>query len=350
MLFEQILLTSIKRINKERSKSAIFHLLTGKKSIQTVQDAHAYRLTPFYGLLPKLEENTFYIFVEQLFQKGMISFLEGGKAYLTSKGKAYYQKLSPKDINSFNGLLYHQIDDVFMKRLLLFIQVMTNGAKNHFNYIPIVEERVYTEWVREVYHREKNHIPYILRQLYTELEKICEKVSILEANIFVDRFSGYAFYGKSIDQLAAKYDQYPINIQLILKKTIHILLTNIKEHPKLYPILTGIVPNVTKQSILTRSAKQTYNLFLQGMTSEEIAKKRGLRLNTVYDHLVEISLYDHSFPFDDFISRDILEEIYKVIESTNTFKLKRIKEKVNPSISYFQIRLALAKYTKEREG
>ncbi|WBX79241.1 RQC domain-containing protein [Virgibacillus salarius] len=59
MILDGIILTSTSYLNKERSISAIFHIITGKKSIQTVQDIHMYQLKSFYGVYPSLDKAVF---------------------------------------------------------------------------------------------------------------------------------------------------------------------------------------------------------------------------------------------------------------------------------------------------
>src|SRR5690625_6290093 len=82
-----------------------------------------------------------------------------------------------------------------MNRLLLFIQMITNAKMNHFSYIPIIDERSYTIWARNIYHRLKNHLDETLEQLYLEIKQVCQKISTKEANIFIDRLTGYHRYG-----------------------------------------------------------------------------------------------------------------------------------------------------------
>lgn len=69
-----------------------------------------------------------------------------------------------------------------------------------------------------------------------------------------------------------------------------------------------------------------------------------MKVNTIEDHLVEIVLSDKSFPIADYVSLDDEREIAAAINELGTKKLKAIKQMVdNKQISFFQIRLVLAK-------
>jgi uncharacterized protein YpbB len=49
---DAVFLYCLKQIKDERSIYSLFHLFQGKKSSQTIQDAHLYKLTPFFRALP----------------------------------------------------------------------------------------------------------------------------------------------------------------------------------------------------------------------------------------------------------------------------------------------------------
>ncbi|HLS36330.1 MAG TPA: helix-turn-helix domain-containing protein [Bacillota bacterium] len=345
MIFQNIILQGVEQLKSERSSAAIYHILRGKRSIQTVQDAHIYKLTQYYGIIPKLEQSFFDSYVEELVKKNSLQSFGKQQFQITNEGK--YQ-LSQNKVNKvgFKGLKYHQIDEIFMNRLLLFIQMITNAKMNHFSYIPIIDERSYTIWARNIYHRLKNHLDETLEQLYLEIKQVCQKISTKEANIFIDRLTGYHRYGQSIHQLSVNYGHEPIDIQLLLTKVIHIILTSIFNNQKKFPLLNNIAPNLSKQtSFLTNSAQKTYKLFKQGYEITQIASIRNLRESTIFDHLVEISLYDEQFPFHQFLTKEIIDEVFDVLQENLTFKLKDIKQNVSPDVSYFEIRLALSKYT-----
>ena len=61
----------IKKFQGERSIYAIFHMLQGKKSSQTIQDAHLYGLTNLYGIMPNFTRLQLKSIVEKLGSKSL---------------------------------------------------------------------------------------------------------------------------------------------------------------------------------------------------------------------------------------------------------------------------------------
>jgi uncharacterized protein YpbB len=56
---ENILLYCLKQLNGERTIYSIYHLLNGKKSSQTLQDAHLFSLKRYFGILESLTRESF---------------------------------------------------------------------------------------------------------------------------------------------------------------------------------------------------------------------------------------------------------------------------------------------------
>lgn len=339
----------MKQMNRERSLAAIYHLLTGKKSIQTVQDAHIYHLTNFYGIIPSLKKVYFDHHIDQFVKKGYcIKEQEGTCIDITEKGNQWLQVNKDFSIHLFNGIQFHRIDQIFFKRLLLFIQMITNRKMKYHSYIPIVDDPTVTSWARKTYHMIKGDIDVILLKLHRELTQLLRQLPDQEANIFVDRLTGYQTYGMSINQLANKYHISLLDTHLILIRTIHKFITEISKQTSKYAVLRQLLNHMPENTFITRSAYRTYQLLKRGYSHETIAKIRGLKESTICDHLVEISLYDDNFPFQDYLQNDTYEEITRITSNQRSFKLKDIKRQVHPEITYFQIRLALAKKSWEQ--
>src|SRR5690625_8050073 len=69
----------------------------------------------------------------------------------------------------FNGLQYESIDQVFLSRLLLLIQVLTNGKMRNPSYIPVIDQLQITDWVKRAYQDMKQTVTQHLHMVYTEL-------------------------------------------------------------------------------------------------------------------------------------------------------------------------------------
>src|SRR5699024_537888 len=104
------------------------------------------------------------------------------------------------------------------------------------------------------------------------------------------QLTGATVIGQSKQQLVDKYNLSVADIELETLNVIHYILQhiNVDLHPILYHMKQEI-RGETIHSKLTHSTKQTYNLWQQGHQLEKIAFIRKLKINTIYDHLVEIA-------------------------------------------------------------
>lgn len=346
LLVEAIIIKCSLNIKGERTNSSIYHILQGKKSIQTVQDIHMYQLESYYGIFRSLTKGVFDKKINGLINEGMLQQVFGTEAFYTvsKTGEEWLdqQKKSNSMINYFNGLNYYGVTDVFIERLILLIQTITNTKMNHFNFIPVIDKTPAENWVKNVYQKKKTRETEVLETIFNELKRLLHDISDEEAEMFVDRLTGYKNYGMNIYQLAAKYDFTSEDVQLQLTGITHRLLDLIHRTKSDFPFMSYILRDISAGGYLTNSADKTHNFFKSGFSIEEIAQVRQLKENTIYDHIVEIALYDLNFPISHFVNEANQEKIIKAVRSTKSYKLKDIKQLVDEDITYFQIRLVLA--------
>ncbi|MBI5193038.1 MAG: DNA helicase RecQ [Nitrospirae bacterium] len=102
-------------------------------------------------------------------------------------------------------------------------------------------------------------------------------------------------------------------------------------------------PKATVQMMKTPTARLTLDLCRQGLSLEDIAKSRGLSVNTVASHIEELILSGEDIPIDRFVSMDRQVTIASVLDEKGTERLKPIKEALGNDFSYEEIRLVRAK-------
>lgn len=349
MLFQGIILKCSSHIKTERSISSIYYLLTGKRAIQTVQDAHLYELDQFYGIYKTMSKSSFDQVIDELVEQQLLTI--PSESTLTTKptlkGIDWLHKHEHHlPFRYFNGMTYNEIDILFLERFLLLIQVLTNSKMNHTSYIPVIDRPSTTQWIKTFYQKEKLQVDARLKEIYHELSLLLAEFSDAEAEMFVDRLTGFQHYGLSIHQLANRYNLSTNDAQILLIGMTHHMLDHIQRNPPLFPLLLQIIADQQTNGFITQSAKQTYQLIKKGYSIDKIAQMRSLKINTIYDHIVEISLYDKNFPIDLYVSKEQQREILQAARQLNTSKLRNIKEAIGEDISYFQIRLALTSVEK----
>ncbi|MGP4107402.1 helix-turn-helix domain-containing protein [Virgibacillus sp. L01] len=343
MSFDRIVISCCSQFKSGRSVPAIYHLLKGKKSIQTVQDAHIYKLDNFYGVYRSLRKYNFDERIDKLLAEGLIYLDDDSSAIPTPLGNDWLQKNSSNiPLHYFNGMKYTGSATLFFERLVLLVQTITNSGNNNLNFIPVVDKPMVTNWVKKQYYVIKQNQFNFLHQLYDELYSLLNCFHEQEAGMFVDSLTGFKHYGMSSYQLAANYNLKLIDIPLALTGIIHYMLFMIEQNSSEYPLLLSIKDDLPKASQTSKSATKTKELLNRLYTPDEIAVIRNLKLNTIYDHLVEIALYDKQFPLEKYINKQAQQDILNAVGKLKSYKLKEIKQEISKEISYFQIRLVLA--------
>lgn len=343
MYVEGIILDCIDRIRTNRSIFGIYHLITGKKSIQSVHDARIFQLEKYYGIYVSLSREHFIQIINEMKKKEWI-VEQGPDGYyvVSSAAKGLLNEYYDSSLyNDLNGLMLFGKDISFLERLYLLVQTYSNLEASHYSFIPILDNPSITNWVKQFYYN--NGKKKVTKNLYHELHHVLSQLSNREAEIFVDRLSGFQHYGMSIDQLAIKYQFSNDDIKIILIAITHKLLTFIEGNREQYPILSQLIDTENENKFITNTANQTYQLLMNNSSLEDIAKKRNLKLSTIYDHIVEIALYDPDVDIQSFVSKEEQAQVVQAVKINKTLKLKTIKENCSPSIDYFQIRLVLTR-------
>jgi len=88
--------------------------------------------------------------------------------------------------------------------------------------------------------------------------------------------------------------------------------------------------------------KTTYDLYKEGLTIDEIAKKRNLKSTTIFSHLALLYTEGKEIEIYDFVTKQEVEKVRKAQEALESPQaLKPYYEHLNAEIEYFKIRLAL---------
>ena len=89
--------------------------------------------------------------------------------------------------------------------------------------------------------------------------------------------------------------------------------------------------------------KITFELYKEGLSIDEIAKKRNLKSTTIFSHLAKLYTDGESIDIEKFVTNEEVEKVRKAKkELENPPALKPYFEHLNAEIEYFKIRLALS--------
>jgi uncharacterized protein YpbB len=340
---DSVILWSLNKVKNERTIYSIYHLLKGKKSSQTIQDAHFFQLGHLFQTYPFLSREeyneTIAILQKQLFLKKMDSH-----AIVTPKGldhiEKYFLRLPfPKQIH---GLKYQDTANIFWKRLSLTIQVISNLVNNESHYYPIQRDAALLRWMKSFLRKQSQPKEELSVLLYNELTEFLLRNPPEDPEILVVRLTGYQHIGKTVKQASEYLDMEASEYWYRFLHLLHSLIQKVTEEPARYPLLHALMSDSYQSMALTRSTQRTYELLNDHYTISEIASMRNLKESTIEDHIIEIALNEPEFAVEYYLDEKTEQRIFLASETLGHKKLKPIKEVVG-NASYFQIRLALAK-------
>jgi uncharacterized protein YpbB len=336
-----LILDCSRAFQRERSKNAIYHLLKGKKSSQTIQDGKLFSLDKYRGIVPAIPKKEFHERLLKLEGAHLLVYQEPVDSFgLSPQGletleAGFDKKPWPPYLH---GARYHSAARVFWSRLSLLIQAVSNYLAGRRSYLPISSDPKVREWVKN-YLKSQKRLTQFADNLHKELEGRLLQCREKEAELFVYSLTSSSRIGWTLRQLANRYGEDYWYMYVLFWNVIHYLIQTASNGET--PSLSGLVSDYPIHVYLTASSRKTLLMLKQGITVPEIAAARNLKNATIEDHIVEIAMHDPFFSISPFISERDLHRITGHAEELGTNKLKQIYEGLEGKFSYFQIRLAL---------
>lgn len=221
-----------------------------------------------------------------------------------------------------------------------FDELIKVAQKFKLQYTRLVEGAQQEELLEERIHKAAVYYSSKL----SEFEILCDKTKISTDNKlikkqFEERFSTYK------SELSLKTRLLKHECDNNVKFTVADLLSAKAK------ILLGITDDADPKTIKKVKAPKmpkapkiptheiSFNMFIGGMTIEQIAAERGLAASTIFTHLINY-VESGQIGIDSLISNEHSDEIRSYFASNSIpASLKDIKEALSPSITYEEIRL-----------
>lgn len=340
MIFQQILLQIFHKFERERSISATYHLLKGKRSGQTIQDVGLFKLHVYFGLLPKLSRKLFDQEVSKLVSAQFLTVQEDGHFILQPSARVTPQFEQPLFFDSWH---YRGNEHVFFNRLSLIVQTLSHQKEGNMSFSPVIKDEAIQRWVRHFLLAQHYQTVNLQQPLVDEISNSLKELGIEDEHlvIILNRLSGHGVPGHTWEQLAFIQQEEPLDVQLRFISILHQWLNHLYQSNQ-YPLLQSLAHGIRMEAILTSSAMQTAVYFREGYSVDQIGFMRKLKNSTIEDHLVELAMNEPNFPFDRFVSEQDVQEIRQMVVTLQTKKLKKLHAALE-RFTYFQLRLVLAK-------
>ncbi|MGB5947392.1 helix-turn-helix domain-containing protein [Paenisporosarcina sp.] len=339
MLFQQIILHMVDRLKEERTISAPYHLIRGKRSGQTIQDVKSYQLTKYFALFPRLTKQSYDQTIQQMIESGWLRVNDLSIPQITALGKQILQHMPNLHLN---GWLYRGNERIFFQRLSLVTQTLSHVNANDLSFVPIEKDEKIHNWVRHFLHMVSYKDEGFIESYYKELKTAFKSANLsdLHLTILSHRLSGYQVSGVTWQQLSHKLEIDEIDLEILLEECLHLVLDEISLSTKL-KLLPKMSEGIMTTTPLTESAKRTADLYKQGYSFEQIVTLRQLKKSTIEDHFVEMAMNEPLFSINIFFPGEDIQPVIQQIQNQQTKKLRMLKETF-PIYSYFQLRLLLA--------
>jgi uncharacterized protein YpbB len=339
VLFQQIILHMVDRLKEERTISAPFHLIRGKRSGQTIQDVKSYHFTKFFALFPRLTKQSYDQIIQQMIHSGWLQVNDMSVPQITEIGKNILKQMPDLHLN---GWLYRGNERIFFQRLSLVTQTLSHVKAKDLSFVPLQKDEKIQKWVRQFLHDVSYKKEGFIERYYQELVCAFQSPNLtdLHLTILSHRLSGYQVSGVTWQQLSHVLGIDQMELEIIFQESLHIILDEISINNKLVllPVMSEGIKTTTP---LTDSAKKTADFYKQGYSFEQITSMRQLKTSTIEDHFVEMAMNDPLFSIRMFFPDEDIQLTIQQIKNHQTKKLRTLKE-VFPAYSYFQLRLLLA--------
>ncbi|WML47668.1 helix-turn-helix domain-containing protein [Neobacillus sp. PS3-34] len=343
---EKLILYCIHQLNGERTIYSIYHLLKGKKSSQTIQDAHLFSLAKYFGVFGHLSRTFLEEFVEAALQRNWIKSCSGDKQHyiLTDQGKTVLEnqlQINPLPLY-VDGWRKIQKTQLVWERLSLLVQVVSNLVFKENRYIPIQKNKDAHRWLKGFLQQFSKKREELGKILFEELTFCLGLTGDLAPAVLIYRLTGNKCIGLTSQQAAEELKMEISEYEIQFLNCLHYLIEKIEGNHDQYLLLSNLLFQTEQEYTLTQSAQRTFEMIQKGYSLERIAGWRKLKKSTIEDHVVEIALNAVNFSIDPYVEKDLQEEILQCAKDISSRQLKTIREKVEKA-NYFEIRLVLAK-------
>ena len=298
-----VILYCLYRLDGDRSVSSIYHLLKGKKSAQTLQDVHLFGLTPFFKTYESLPRPLLMQAAEHLAQSFFIVESSPLHFQVTEKGR----KQAEKFFDDFPFLSYldgwtYQKADVFWERLTLLVQVVSNLSCRETQYVPVQKNPETQQWVKNFLKQKSFNRREISRGLYTELEEGLSSNHLVDPSVLVLRLTGARHIGMTAGQAAKELQMeetlYHFNFSVAASFNENRSNKSAGfSHLYSWP---GNCPSL----FVNQFGKNHHEFLRKGLSLEEVARIRRLKINTIQDHIVELALNVDGFDISPYVSEN----------------------------------------------
>ncbi|GAA3188431.1 helix-turn-helix domain-containing protein [Lentilactobacillus kefiri] len=324
-----------------RRVKAIKNTLRGRRTVSNLYWALQYGMLDFVDSLHGVSFEEDSAALKQLKNDGLVETDDDFRFRLTSKGVKKQLDFQSQLLPLKNLAVGSRYDVAkFMHRFTFAVQIVSEYSYSNNKYYPqsinYFEDQLLKRWFIQ---NKRHQLPQQFHDLLNDF------LSGLGDNQLADAFTqslvGHDFSGLTGEQVAAAEHTHATIVQLQWLQLYGMLLQELLKLPKDNPLLQ--LTFGLDKPVVAKSAEETFDLFVKQGSGDfkTIAQQRGIKLTTVYEHLLEMAIMSpiNAFPYQSLIAPDLWKRLAdNSPEDVGEWSFADAS-KVFPHLAFFEFRL-----------
>ena len=329
-----------------RRYRVIENTVRNKKTQANLFWALNYNLLNWLGSDPTMSRQSFENWLQDQQQRGWLK-VAGDVAWLTPAGqeaKAAFLRVCFQP--SFAQWTWLTNPNKYAERFLLAIQAVSELSFHNQHYVPLniamTEMAVVRQWLMQ---------KLSIQQVHGELLEIGEYLAHTDerlANQFAHTLLGHHQTGWTSDQSQKQLQLSAEEVQLLNRDVWLGVASYLVQHPKMS--LAKLMVGLEHQTPISESAWQTVQQFQRGVSVQEIARRRRLRVSTVREHLLEAAIIiPQALDWERILPEQVSRAVYKQYQGpADQWQFHRLNE--DSPAEFFIFRLCQIREFHEQNG
>lgn len=275
--------------HQPRRIRVIENTLKSRRTVATLFWARQYGILEWLGAYRFLTRQDYDQTINGLVNDGLLMIDDQLQAKLTEKGASQLKK---EESNLYTPSFYDWYwlanTQRIMQRLFLAIQVVSEYSYGQRKYVPLAisygEMLAVKQWFRQNFRQN------IVNELYSDLHRLGSALENEDPRLATDLFNvmiGHNYSGWTVNQAGADLNIGLDDVQFLRHDEMLAVSAYARNFPG--PLQQLFLP-LFNESPLNRSAQITFDLYVKGLSIEQIAQQRRLKQNTIKEHLLEAAV------------------------------------------------------------
>ncbi|MCZ0717658.1 helix-turn-helix domain-containing protein [Aerococcus kribbianus] len=294
----KMIVASLQEKRQTVSDNRLYQVLVGRRTATTLFFAVEAQVQAFHGLLPHLSKEQWQVFCQDNTRPNWdkIRLVEAKDLWLQA-----------------NNQIPKAVRNLWWESFALLLQSLSYTRHQNNSFIPISQTHQAQHIVKLYFahYRQKNRTMTkadIAKACFEEIKRFANQYPQGLNDLFWPQFSGDQVLGATVDQVARQANYDSREVALISSAYFDTLLaTCIQSNGVLGEFFRLLVQHAHPWN---QSIEITFCHLNEGLGMEEIARKRGLKVSTINDHLQEILLY-----FPQAFKQDFCQQLGQDLEA-----------------------------------